>query len=565
MDGTPTFDPNTTNSLTDQYFGFQSSPTLPYQISGTERYTEDKWISTLPDELNREIQREVDLLLLGLGDQGTQRDLFEKTQSFVTHTAGLSYRLTEDLSMYVTYSEGVFPNQGLRDGLDRPIDAEQTTGKEIGLKFDFFEGKISGTVSFFQIERENASWNFRYAPTPRSWLGGRLGDSPEEAFLNQRYNDFDAQSAVSGDGPEAQVFINSGGDPEKYQRLSYGVHDDFFRDAWREYIGTEPPTVINLEVLRGIGIDFLATNDFGVGGSRENLGEVDPYYFADVTRDLEPGKHINADGVDVGMMVRAAYDAALAAKEFDGFSLYWINNERNGDDGAGNNPSNNTGALVTFEEETIGVDGQIIFSPTPSYQILMTYSHQKREIVGNGFNLAPLIDPLTGEKIPGSKYDRWVFVLGEENFSDPTDPTTFNGNGVNGLDLSFVPEWNVSLWNKYRFREGPLENLEIAGGVKYFGEAPTSVPIGGPTLSENEFPTPPTPERFEFDASLSYRFNWMDIGWRIALKINNLFDDTVDESVVQYSDPGGIIDPVYRRTRVLYAPRTYRLSISADF
>jgi outer membrane receptor protein involved in Fe transport len=84
-------------------------------------------------------------------------------------------------------------------------------------------------------------------------------------------------------------------------------------------------------------------------------------------------------------------------------------------------------------------------------------------------------------------------------------------------------------------------------------------------LSENKFPTPPSPARFEFDASISYSFSWMDIGWRVALKVNNLLDDRVDEAVVQYSDPGGLIDPVIRRTRALYAPRTYRLMISASF
>jgi hypothetical protein len=565
LDGNPTFDPRTTNSVTDLYYGFQSFPTLPYQISGTEAYTEDVWIDTLPDELNQEIQREVDLMLEGLGSRGTERDLFETDQSFITNTAGFSYRITEDLSMYLTYSEGVFPNQGLRDGMDRPIEAEQTVGKEIGFKFDFFEGRISGTLSFFQINRENASWQFNYAPAPRVWLGGRLGNSPEEAIERQNFGGYDVQSSVSLNGPKVQLFENAGGNPEDFQRLSYGVHEDFFRAAWQEYLGTEPPAVINLQVLQSVGIDFLATNDFGVGGASENRGEVDPYYFADVTEDFEPGRYVNEDGVDVGLMVKAAFDAALAAREFDGFSIYWRNTDRNGLDGAGNNPSNNTGALVTFEEETVGVDGQVIFSPTDNYQILFTYSHQQREVIGNGFNLAPLVDPITGEKVPGSKYDRWVFVLGEENFTDPTDPTTFTGEGVNGMDLSFVPEWNLSLWNKYRFREGPLEDLEIAGGVKYFGEAPTSVAIGGTTLRENEFPTPPTPERFEFDASISYRFNFMDIRWRIALKVNNLFDDEVDEAVVEYRDPDGPIDPVFRRSRVYYGPRTYRISLSASF
>ncbi|MEX0332001.1 MAG: TonB-dependent receptor [Puniceicoccaceae bacterium] len=568
LDGTPFIDPTKTGTQTDIYYGSQSLTTLPFLISGTEPYSQDKWFSVLPDNLNEEIEREMDLLLEGLGEQGTRSKLFEETQKFVTNTAGLSYRITEDLSMYVTYSEGVFPNQGLRDGNNNPIKAEQTTGKEIGFKFDFFDGKISGTVSFFQIERENATWNFRYAPSPRRWIGGRFGDSETEAYEKQSYGNFDAKSWVSGDGAEARVyedfFFSGYGQP--YQQASYGVHEDFFKQAWRDFIGEEPPENLNIAIIEELtGINFLAANDFGVGGSQENLGEVDPYYFADVNRDLVAGKHINENGVDVGLMMQAAFDAALAAKEFDGFSIYYINNGRNGEFGAGNNPSNQTGALVTFKEETIGVDGQIIFSPTNNYQILLTYSHQQREVVGNGFDLAPLIDPVTGMKIVGTKYDSWVQVLGEENFSDPGDPTTFNGNGVNGLDLSFVPEWNVSLWNKYRFNEGPLEGLELAGGVKYYGEAPTSVPIGGTRLNENEFPTPPTPERFEFDASLSYRFTLMNQDCRIALKVNNLLDDRVDEAVVQYEDPDGPINPVYRRTRVYYGPRTYRLQFSMAF
>lgn len=568
LDGTPNRNPASTSSVTDLYFGTETFPTLPYQISGTERYTEDKWIADLPMELNQEIQREVDLFLEGLGPQGSRRDLFEEDQNFVTKTAGFSYRVTEDLSTYVTYSEGVFPNQGLRDGLDRAIDAEQTVGKEIGLKFDFFDGRISGTVSFFQITRENATWNFSYAPVPRRWIGGRLGTSPERALERSVWGDFDAQSALGGTGPKAEIFENGGGDLDQFQRFSYGVHEDFLRDAWEEFLGTTLPESVNLGVLEeeaGIDFSFLMTNDFGMGGQRENAGKVASYYFADVTRDFEPGKHVNADGVDIGQMLKAAFDAALLAKDFDGLSIFWRNTDRNGPEGAGNNPSNATGALVTFEEETHGVDGQIIFSPTDNYQIMFNYSYQEREIVGNGFNLAPLIDPISGEKVPGTKYDRWVFALGEENFTDVTDPTTFTGEGVNGLDLSFVPNWNLSLWNKYRFSEGPLANLELAGGVKYFGESPTSVPIGGSTLSENKFPTPPSPSRIEFDASIGYRFEWMQIRWRLALKINNLLDDQVDEEVVQYSDPGGLIDPVFRRTRVLYTPRTFRLSFSASF
>ena len=571
--GVPGITESRNSALTDLYYGMKSYATLPYLIGDASRpYTEDRWISELPDELNREIQREMELLREGIGAQGTYERLFEETQRFTTGSFGLSYRVFDPLSVYVMYSEGVFPNQGQRDGLDRPIPAEQTSSKELGFKFDLLDGRISGTISFYEIERENATWFFNAAPSPRRWVGGALGPSDVPEFQGQDFSSFDARSAISGDGPEAVSAESNWGKPSNpvdYQRYSYGIHKSFFIEAALKHLGYIPEDplngAINSSTLAAAGLAFVETTDVGVGGRFENAGLTEGYFWVDVSRDLEAGKHVNADGVDLGLMMQEAFDNALAAKEFDGWSIYWMDSERISPFGAGNNPSNRSGDLVTFSDQTRGLDGQIFFSLTDNYQVIFSFSYQNREIVGNGFNLAPLIDPQTGERIPGTKYDQWVFILGEENFTDPTDPTTFTGGGINGLDLSFVPEYNFSLWNKYEFSEGKLDGVGVALGIRYFGEAPTSIPIGGTDLRENAFPTPPTADRYTIDASLSYSWRMLGLNWRLSLKVNNLLDDTRKENRVTYENPFEPFDPQSRRSVTLLTPRTYRFSLSTRF
>jgi outer membrane receptor protein involved in Fe transport len=550
---------------------------LPYLIGdGSQPYTPDRWLSNLPDALNEEIQRQVDLMREGVGPDGTSGTLFPRSQTFNTGTAGISFRVSDPLSVYLLYSEGVFPNQGQRDGLDRPVPAEQTSSREIGVKFDLLDRRISGTVSVYQIRRRNATWNFAEAPAPRKWIGGRLGPN-ESAFQPWTSGvgfPFDARSYIGQQGVKAAHAGNLGLD-DRFQRNSYGVNGDFVKAVWQEQVGTAFPESFNQKILDDLGLGWLYAQSYQIDGARfENRGRQNvPYFWADVNRDLVAGRHITnpADnpnvpaGIDMGLLIKEAFDRAIAARDYDGDPIAWRHNEAIYSAGAGNNPSNVVGDLVTFEEEAFGVDGQMIFTITDNYQAIFTFSYQKREVVGNGFNLAPLVDPITGETVAGTPYDRWIYLLGADAFDDPTDPTTTNGNGVNGLDLSFAPKWNFSLWQKYSLPEGRLRGLELMAGGRFFGEAPTSVNIGGPGSSYNRYPTPPTRERVVFDLGANYSFNWMDVRWRLGLNVNNVLNDRIGESIVEYQD---IDDPEtthLRRTRVVYAPRTWRLSLSATF
>ncbi|MEO7598224.1 MAG: TonB-dependent receptor plug domain-containing protein, partial [Opitutus sp.] len=91
-----------------------------------------------------------------------------KAQKETTYTGGLNYALTKGISIYGLVAQGLFPNPGQRNGAAQNFDAEKTLSKEIGVKVDMLNGKVSGTISYFQIERENATYFYSNAPAPRA-------------------------------------------------------------------------------------------------------------------------------------------------------------------------------------------------------------------------------------------------------------------------------------------------------------------------------------------------------------------------------------------------------------
>jgi len=132
------------------------------------------------------------------------------------------------------------------------------------------------------------------------------------------------------------------------------------------------------------------------------------------------------------------------------------------------------------------------------------------------------------------------------------------------LDLSFVPRYSFRIWNRYDFRDNFLEGLQIGGGVRYDGPVATTIAIGGHNLDENRFPTPDMPERYTWDAMVSYRSTWGDrISWTARFNVYNLTNHTESVATSEFVDDLG--DPVHRRTRAFHTPRSYRFSLSLDF
>ena len=90
-------------------------------------------------------------------------------------TIGLTYRINDQINIYGLRANGLFFNPGQRDGQAENFDNERTTSTEFGIKVEAMEGKISGTVSIFEVERENAVFFYSFAPNPRNNITNRGG------------------------------------------------------------------------------------------------------------------------------------------------------------------------------------------------------------------------------------------------------------------------------------------------------------------------------------------------------------------------------------------------------
>jgi hypothetical protein len=479
---------------------------------------------------------------------------FEDPVKIDTGSFGMTYKLTEDLSVYGVVSQGVIPNTGQRDGDGLAIDPEETLSKEIGLKFDFLDGRISGTISAFQIERKNAIWSYGNAPAPGKWEGGR--------------NPFEGNSRVL--------------DPELLTRgapINYGFsYQLYFRDLvndpevgahWREKLG----------IVRN---PIFGTLIVPKNAPRLEDGQLTGNPAPGVVMILAPGS-MNIDDEDIAdanrPYVYLTYDQIKADPELFAIAEKAFADSSSGEhpieidpiqygvqDGSliGLNASANSGASVTFEEESFGVDGQVIYTASENLQFIFSFAHIERE-ASSGFQLAQAQDyrfPELGAF--GTEYDIWVRDLGRENFSDPTDPTTLKG-GIQGKSLYFGAEDTFNVWGKYTFREGAVEGLSIGLGMRYSSGAQTHIPIGGGNLEANRYPTPKTEDFYQMDAVFIYRKAFKHFDLKLALNIYNVLDDDELYTESEYVNQEFPEITERRRTRIYRDPRSYRVSATFSF
>ena len=126
-------------------------------IGGTRHDRNDQWGATYYDY---EAGRAPDLNLR-VGD---------RAPSAWSPQVGASFALSRSLSVFGVYSTGVIPNYTARDGNGAAFAPTKAKNKEVGLKFDLLDGRISGTISAYKIERTNTPKNLWWAPSPYASL-----------------------------------------------------------------------------------------------------------------------------------------------------------------------------------------------------------------------------------------------------------------------------------------------------------------------------------------------------------------------------------------------------------
>lgn len=466
---------------------------------------------------------------------------FDQAIEITTSTFALRYDIREGLAVYALAAEGVSPNTGALDGNDDFIDAERSLSKEIGLKWEMWDGKVSGTLSVYEIDRDNAIWRLAGAPTPSGWVGG----SDRSGNRGRPLQDFDPADIISGGQP-----------------LSYGVDSRYFDPATLQ---VDPVTLKYPDGILAVESQF------------NNTPEPQVIVWLDYTKLDAAGfrDEIERAFADVGQgrtNLRNGYDPIV----------YFRSQGTN----FGLNPSSTDTANVTFSDRARGADFQVVVSPVDNWQIILNYAYTTREVT-DPFDLLPAVDQITGTEF-GTEYDIWVRTFGREAYGleeidDNGDgvpdrilkdgqPVSMSNivsaagasGGIQGTSLFFGAEHEASVWNKYSFTSGRLRNLSLLFGSRYTGPQPTAVSVGGTNLASNLYPTPDTEARWDFDAGLVYTLRWGRTDWRLSLNVYNLLDDQKGYTETSYVnvDDGSI---ERRRTENYYRPRSYRLSAQVTF
>lgn len=76
-----------------------------------------------------------------------------------------------NLSFFALYSESLQPNSDVRDAFNNPFEPRLGKGHEFGVKLDVFAGRVSGTISTWDIDQTNRVIFDANAPNPNNPTG----------------------------------------------------------------------------------------------------------------------------------------------------------------------------------------------------------------------------------------------------------------------------------------------------------------------------------------------------------------------------------------------------------
>ena len=141
--------------------------------------------------------------------KNTEQNYGSDTRSAKQHNRTKQYGVSVALdparhfSAFALRSEGIMPNySGARDTNGNVIKAVSALSKEFGLKFDLFDGRLSGSVSSFKIKRTGTPFLYWWAPTSNN-----ITFNPNKDVV-YNVNNFTPTSVVGGSN--GGLILNNG-------------------------------------------------------------------------------------------------------------------------------------------------------------------------------------------------------------------------------------------------------------------------------------------------------------------------------------------------------------------
>lgn len=398
---------------------------------------------------------------------------------------GLSVKLVDGLHAFTSYSEGLIPNYGVTNGNNQPFSPTTAKSKEIGLKFDTLEGKISGTISAFQINRKNTPRLIWWAPSEK--LPGQVG-----AY-----------------------------DPTKPTVMLGYLPGDF--------VATANPTTLAA----------LLADTFTVNGSPRTgaslLASEGGYYMKLPTLAGSTNYDPSSPGYQ---LLQSFFDWTRTTREIN--DIGWVFNT-SGQDGVKlvNAPGMYSGGTyIPIEDQSKGFDTQIVLSPTKNLQAVVTYAYTvRKQTVGYNYVDTPYYNPFSMWYYPHLFWGTMDFRTAAQAYGDVRKPSTFKSVPSlvgEGRGLDDQPKHTASIWSKYTFDSGTLNRLGIGVGYTYASSAEYYsgyAPDGNAFLfkdgaTANDVVSLRTEDQHNFDLELVYKMKLQKrYDWTIRLNVLNVLDD----------------------------------------
>ena len=433
-----------------------------------------------------------------------------------TNQVGLSVKLTKNLSIYGLKAQGLQPNfdgrHSVYDG--SPVGGDTAKSKEIGLKFDFFEGKLSGTISRYKIAKvawTGAPW---FSPTTIPHDGKLRFDPSKDVVYQIGTGGFNAKDAPGALNP----FPNVGGGAGYYSSTQ---QDPKIVALWN--------AAVTAGDVYEIANPALPAGRLYLNGSHPAGKAYVDTAFAQFNKGNDTGGWAgwlwDGDG-DANNYI----DPNVNNATMDAAGFY---NARVGEN-----------ASILVKDESKGTEAQVIFTPNNSFQFVLTASFGSSVM---------RIDPGTWAKYPSTKdpntsWNHLYFGLGGQPitvaYTDPSDTSTHTNVGVPPGDDT--PKTAVDLYSNYKFNDQRLKGLSVGLGLQwhskeqYFsgvthgsGQAETNA-AGKPIIAY-------TPSKLNVDLNAKYTFKTGGYDQFVQLNIGNVLDDTKIYGLIYNSPISGKI------------------------
>jgi iron complex outermembrane recepter protein len=408
------------------------------------------------------------------------------TSTTKSYQNGIIVKITKNLSVYGIKSEGLQPNfGGLHNGVTgEPVGSDTAKSREIGIKFDFFNGKISGTISKYTITR--TSWVNQPWWTPA--IMGHAKFDPSKPIVYDLSGGFNGNSAAN---PFPGVTPSSQGAPDQT--------DPTVIAAWNAAVAAGAVTAVS-----------------PLTGTSQSPGS---------------SLYLNASTATGAAYMDAVFNAEKRNNNWPGWpyngNAPYINNATLLDAVGFNG---NGSAAWQVIDKSKGYDGQILITPNDHLQIVLNASVQAKVTRLN-------LGQWQKYPYPQDRWAVWYFPNGSwglENqplnvaYTDPQDTSTRTNTGVFPGDDT--PKYAYSAFVNYKF-SGRLKGLSAGiGGTWHSQEAYFSGVTHGSGQAEINTAGQPIVVYSPSQALLNLfaKYEWKRWGYNqfVQVNVNNLTNDT---------------------------------------